>query len=167
MSHGDFHDYVEARWTNLCRFAVLLGSSQQDAEDLVQTSLADCWASWDRIRKSRDVDAYVYRVVINRWRRTRRNGRKESESLRFIGEPATAAFTDSVDDALAVRSALSRLPPDMRVILTLRRLADLSEAQTASVLRIPIGTVKSRLARAQALFLEDPAISSLRTQENR
>jgi RNA polymerase sigma factor (sigma-70 family) len=63
-----------------------------------------------------------------------------------------------------VLMAVNRLSYDHRVVVTLRYLADLSEPQIAQVLSIPLGTVKSRLSRAQASLGRDPGLLEL--QEN-
>ena len=61
--------------------------------------------------------------------------------------PATA---EQNSDALRVREALAQLPSDRRTLLALHYLHDLSVAEIASTLRIPIGTVKSRMHAARA-----------------
>jgi RNA polymerase sigma-70 factor (ECF subfamily) len=56
--------------------------------------------------------------------------------------------------ALAARAALDRLPVDQRSVVVCRVLLDLSTAETAAVLRVSEGTVKSRLSRARAALRE-------------
>lgn len=54
--------------------------------------------------------------------------------------------------------ALRRLTPNHRAVVVLRYYADLSDAQVAAVLGVPVGTVKSRLHRAQRHLLEDQSL---------
>lgn len=119
-----------------------LGCPPGRAEDVVQEALAQCYRSWERVRRSRDVDAYVFTAVMNRWR---------TESRRAHRPVAPIAATGPADDLglrLALEDVLAQLSREHREVLVLRYLADLSEAQTGEVLGIPVGTVKSRTRRA-------------------
>jgi RNA polymerase sigma-70 factor (sigma-E family) len=143
----DFTEYVAARRTVLVRSAVLLGCPQPDAEDVVQTALLRCYRSWRRVQRADHPDAYVYRVLVNTLHDTR--------SRRWQGERPTADLPDHPHETdlatgLAVRRALAAMSAEHREVLVLRYYADLSEADTAAVLDLPRGTVKSRTARALA-----------------
>ncbi len=145
-----FEGYMAARWSGLVRSVVMLGCEPHEAEDVVQTALVRCYAAWDRVSRAEDVDAYVYRTVLNVWAKSRRR--------RWWGEHPTEALPDSsIDDetdaALTrydIERVLGRLTPDHRMVLVLRFIADLSEAEVANVLGLAPGTVKSRTSRAIA-----------------
>src|SRR5262245_15522287 len=81
----DFVEYVEAGQAALVRFAYLLTSDYQAAEDLVQTALAKTYLSWDRLRDRNAVDAYVRRIIVNEnasiWRRAWRRKERPTEVL--------------------------------------------------------------------------------------
>jgi RNA polymerase sigma factor (sigma-70 family) len=62
--------------------------------------------------------------------------------------------SSDLDTALDVRDTLRKLPAQQRAVLVLRNLEDLSEQETAEVLGVPEGTVKSRLHRARQGFRE-------------
>jgi len=144
----DFAGYMAARWPYLVRSLVVLGCDIDEAENVAQTALTRCFASWDRVRRADDVDAYVYRTLVNCWSKSRRRrwwGELPTEVL-----PTTAA-PDEIESVLGrdvIKRALAPLTPDQRVVLALRFVADLTEAEVARTLRIPVGTVKSRVARA-------------------
>lgn len=148
----DYADYVHARRPALVRAAVLLGCPVSDAEDVVQTALVRCYRSWGRVRQAVDPDAYVYRIVVNCLR--------ESRARRWTGEipsellPEMASSRGEISDelirGLVVRRALLALSTEHREVLVLRYFADLSERQLSEVLGVPLGTVKSRTARALA-----------------
>jgi len=146
----DFAEYVAARRSALVRSAVLLGCSLEDAEDLVQVTLTKCLTSWRRVSRAERPDAYVYRVLLNAFR--------DGRARRWHGEIPTTELPDrpmpdvDVATGLAVRCALAALAHDHREILVLRFYADLSERETADVLGVPAGTVKSRTARALSLL---------------
>ena len=138
----DFSAYMGARWTKLVRSAVLLGCSPTEAEDTTQTALARCYASWDKVAAAADMDAYVYRVLVNCFSKSRKRRwwaeRPTEVPLdRYDADPAELAVQRHV-----LRQALKRLAPEHRTVLVLRFTADLSVPQVADVLGIPVGTVK-------------------------
>jgi RNA polymerase sigma-70 factor (sigma-E family) len=160
--HDGFDAYMAARWPTLVRSLVLLGCSPHEAEDIVQTGLVRCLTSWDRVRRADDPDAYVYRTVLNCWAKSRRR--------RWWGEQPTEQLPDAISDDPAdtallrrtVVAALGRLSPDHRTVLVLRFVADLTEVQVAATLGVPVGTVKSRVARA----LSNIQLNDLREEES-
>ena len=72
---AQFEDFMTSRWAGLVRLAFGLTGDRWLAEDLAQTALASAYASWWRVRRADDPDAYVRRILINasksRWRRHR------------------------------------------------------------------------------------------------
>lgn len=157
----DYSTYVSGRWAALVRFAVLLGCSRHDAEDLAQTTLVRCYVSWDKGGRASDRDAYVYHVLLNAratsrrrlWWRERPTGRLPDQQV----EDETAA-TDLTDN---VQRALARLSEQQRRVVVLRYSAVLTERQTADVLGVPAGTVKSRLSRAIAAMADGPDLADV------
>jgi RNA polymerase sigma-70 factor (sigma-E family) len=144
----DFSAYVAARWAALTRVAVYLGCSTAEAEDLVQTTLLGCYRSWSRIRRADRIDAYVHRALLNAFTKSRRRrwrGEVPTADLPHRQEDDHTAHADARADLLR---ALQRLSSEQRAVLVLRFIGDLSEVQTAAALQIPVGTVKSRVARA-------------------
>lgn len=153
-----FDHYVQTRWARLVRSAVLLGADHHAAEDLVQTALARCFLKWDRVIRAEDPDAYVHRVLINTVngaRRRRWTGERPTEDLPDRG---VSPATEEIGQQQALLSALGRLPAGQRETLVLRYYADFTEAQTAAVLGVALGTVKSRCARALAVLAADPTL---------
>lgn len=73
MDHdGDFSAYAAARWGTLVRSAVVLGCSFDEAQDLVQTTLMRCYTKWAKVQRADNRDAYVYRILLNCHRDSRR-----------------------------------------------------------------------------------------------
>lgn len=162
MSTDDeFAEYMRARWRPMLRAAVLLGCSQHEAEDLVQVTFTRCYVKWDKVVRADNRDAYVSRMLLNEFRASRRR--------RWWQERPAAAVPDVVvDDAAtahaeshAVSRALGRLSQPLREAVVLRYYTQLSERETAEVLGIAPGTVKSRLSRALAQLSTDPHIKDL------
>lgn len=123
--------------------AVTLGNDDL-AREAVDEAMTRAYARWDRIRALDNPAGWVFRVSFNWatswWRKVRR----EQGVLTEERHPHTAATDPS---ALAAREALSRLPLAQRAVIVCRVLLDLSTAETADVLGISEGTVKSRLSR--------------------
>jgi RNA polymerase sigma-70 factor (sigma-E family) len=158
----EYKRYVVARYRTLVRAAVLFGCRRQDAEDAVQDALVSCYRAWPRVQAAGDMDAYVYRILVNGiargWRR-RWHGEQPYDE---VPEP------DPLDDpasgisvSQAVRASLRRLGQEQRQVLVLRYFADLTEAQIADVLGVAPGTVKSRSSRAIAALSRDASLGEL------
>ncbi len=147
-----FEEFVAARRAAMLRTAYLLTGSHPDAEDLVQAALINCVPHWKRIadRPEPYVRQVLARESVSRWRRRRW---RESATDR----PADAAAEgDDLDQRETLRRALLALPPRQRAVIVLRYYEDLTEKDTASVLGIAVGTVKSQardgLARLRTLL---------------
>jgi RNA polymerase sigma-70 factor (sigma-E family) len=150
----EYADYVRSAWDGLVRSAVFLGCDLAEAEDLAQTTLVRCYTAWDKVEAADDRAAYVYRMLVNALRDSKRRrwwGERPTEHLPESGA-AGPDHTDAVDTADAVHRALGELTAPNRDVVVLRYFAGLSEAQTATALGIPAGTVKSRLSRSLAML---------------
>jgi RNA polymerase sigma factor (sigma-70 family) len=146
---ADFAAYMAARWPFLVRTLVLIGSPRDEAEDIVQTGLARCYASWDRVRKGGDdVDAYVYRTVLHCWHQSRKRRWWRQAPGQILPEPPVADPTDQVLLRHALEAQLAGLAVEHREALVLRFVAGLDEPQVADVLDVPLGTVKRRVSQA-------------------
>lgn len=152
-----FEDYVVARSAALLRTSYLLTGNRADAEDLLQTTLAKTYLAWDRIRDHEAVDGYVRRTMLNT--RTSFWRRKRPESLYDVlpERPGRDAEADAdLHDALW--TALARLGRRQRAVLVLRYYEELSEAETAALLGVSVGTVKSTASRALAALRRDASL---------
>ncbi|WP_141581678.1 SigE family RNA polymerase sigma factor [Actinomadura sp. WMMA1423] len=144
-----FREFVEARSTALMRLAYLLtGGDQHAAEDVLQTALFKTAARWDDIENP---EAYVRRVMYRQqassWRPAWR--RREAQ-VAVPPEESAPDGTSAVDLKLAVRGALACLTPRQRLVLALRFLEDLPEAEVARILGCSVGTVRSTTHRSLA-----------------
>ncbi len=151
----EFAAYVDARWTRLVRSAVLMGCPAQDAEDVVQAALTQCYVHWRRVRRADNPDAYVHRVVVNTFLTSRRRRWWGETPTETLPEVAETDATVQVDVADAVGRTLARLTAEQRTVVVMRHYAHMSEAQMAEALQVPVGTVKSRLSRALKVLAAD------------
>ena len=82
MSTGpdeEFDGFMRGRWPAMVRLAYALTGDTGHAEDLAQTAFARAYASWGRVRRAGDPDAYVRRIVINAHRSRFRKHRVSEE----------------------------------------------------------------------------------------
>jgi RNA polymerase sigma-70 factor (sigma-E family) len=150
-----FEAFVAARATSLRRTAYLLTQDRHLADDLVQSSLAKAWPAWSRIESS--PEAYVRKIMVNlysHWWRRKWNGELPTETL-----PETSHQDDDVATAHGVRTALARLPRRQRAVIVLRFYEDMTEAETARMLGVSVGTIKSQTSKALARLRVDPAVA--------
>jgi RNA polymerase sigma-70 factor (sigma-E family) len=166
ISGGDvavvgFDDFVAARSTGLLRTAYLLTRDHALAEDLLQTALTKAWFSWSRIQG--DPEPYVRKILVNTfasWWRRKWNGEQAHAD---VPEPEPDGSTP--DDRHDLWTAMGRLPRRQRAVVVLRYVEDLSEAETARLLGISPGTVKSQTSKALAKLRIDPALATETTEE--
>ena len=147
----EFGAFVAARYRALVRTGLLLAGDLGHAEDLVQSALIRTYLAWGRLRDPASAEAYARRTLARLAVRARRRRWHGEAPAGVAPEPphGPAAGPDG-DLAVDVRRALATLPPGQRAVLVLRYLDDLSEAETARLLGVSPGTVKSRAARGLA-----------------
>ncbi len=148
QAREDFRSYVAARSPALLRTAYLLTGHRADAEDLLQTALAKTYLAWDRIREREAVDGYVRRVMVNTQTSWWRRRKVDEYASDVLPERPGPDVTDDLALHESLWAALSGLPKRQRAMVVLRYYEDLTEAQTASVLGVSVGTVKSTTSRA-------------------
>jgi len=148
----EFAAFVAARYRALVRTGVLLIGDSGHAEDLAQSALIRTYLAWARLRDPANAEAYARRTLVRLALRARQRRWTGEIAAGRIPEPgmSTADETGQDDLVLDVRRALATLPAGQRAVLVLRYLDDQSEAETARLLGISPGTVKSRTARGLA-----------------
>jgi RNA polymerase sigma-70 factor (sigma-E family) len=147
---AEFREFMHARWPTMVRLAYGMTGDQGHAEDVAQTAFARAYASWPKVRRTGNPDAYLRRIVVNE---NRNRFRKQRVTERLTDSPPeswTADATGRYDERSALIAALQRLGPRQRAVIVLRYWMDLSEAEAAAVLNCSVGTVKSQASRALA-----------------
>jgi RNA polymerase sigma-70 factor (ECF subfamily) len=144
------------------RVAYVITRSAADAEDATQDGLVKAWRAFGRFRVGEPLRPWLLQIVANEARNRRRSAaRREHLALRAAASGAASGAASSGEAAPSpeeaaldrdrrerLLAALERLPTGGREVLACRYLLDLSEEETAAVLDVPVGTVKSRSARA-------------------
>lgn len=142
-----FRTFVQANGASLLHAARLLTGDHHRGEDLVQTVLTKLYLKWDRIDTPL---AYARKALVSAHiDSTRRKwwGERATETLPEL--PIRDPLTGS-DDRDELRHLLATLNPRERAVVVLRYYCDLPEQETADVLGVPLGTVKSTCSRALA-----------------
>jgi RNA polymerase sigma-70 factor (sigma-E family) len=157
---AEFTAYLAARQPSLLRTAYLLTGDRHQAEDVLQTALAKLYLSWDKVRDRGSLDGYVRRILVNEnnslWRRAWKRREHATDDV-----PESAPHHDAYDEGTAdeLWRLVQTLPRKARAVVVLRYYEQLTEAETADVLGISTGTVKSQTSRALATLRErTPAV---------
>lgn len=152
---AEFTEFMHGRWAQLVRLGYGLTGDQQLAEDLAQTALAKAYASWPRVRRTGNPDAYVRRIMLNA-NHSRFRKRRVAERLTDTlpdgpgADPIGADPIGRQDDRAALVAALLTLPYGQRAAVVLRYWMDMTETEAAAALGCSVGNVKSQASRALA-----------------
>jgi RNA polymerase sigma-70 factor (ECF subfamily) len=132
----------------------------EDALDATQEALLAIARGIGRFDGRSAFSTWAYRVATNAaLDELRRRKRRPLTAVDDLPDPPVTGGEEGVDARLDVDAALGRVQEEFRVAVVLRDLADLDYAEIATVLDVPIGTVKSRVARGREALrseLRDP-----------
>lgn len=138
----------------LRRYARSLVFDNPAADDLVQTTLERALAHWHQFDQRRDLLVWVLSIAHNAHLDQRRRDSRLSvvDPERATADQDAQGGDPGVDVGLRIdlAQALARLSPEQREPLLLVSVEQLTYAECAEVLRIPVGTVMSRVSRARA-----------------
>jgi RNA polymerase sigma factor (sigma-70 family) len=151
-----FESLVETHQQIALRVAFLVVGDRTVAEDVTQEAFVKAYHAISRFREDGVFRPWLLRIVRNEaLNQRRRRGRQERLSLRLANDPVSGGAAPSPETTVitaverqAVIDAVNALSDRYRDVVTHRYLLGLTEAETAATLSIPIGTVKSRTARA-------------------
>jgi RNA polymerase sigma-70 factor, ECF subfamily len=147
----DFEEFYAANYGKVAALVVAVLGNRAEAEDLAQEAFARALARWPRVSSYELPEAWVRQVAM---RLAIDSGRRVRRALRTLPLLQTAARNAEPEpgDALAftaLGSALARIPLREREVIVLYYVADLPVEQIAHERRIPVSTVKARLARGR------------------
>lgn len=145
-----FESLVAPYAQRLYRFLVVRLGDEREARDALQETLLAAWQGLPQLRERDRPWAWLAGIAANK--------AADSARRRAPAVPLTDAEPGYEHGGPSdVASALAKLPHSAREVLLLRYLLRLSESETAAVLGIRVGTVKSRASRARRLLLEELA----------
>lgn len=142
------------RITAVCR---RLTGNEADANDAAQEALLGIVRGLPRFDNQAAFGTWAYRIATNASfdelrRRRRRPDRSLDDPTTGWEPPAPGSHESSVTARLTVQAGLAGLPEEFRAAVVLRDVADLDYSEISEVLGVPVGTVKSRIARGRALL---------------
>jgi len=151
----------------LYRVALQLTRRREEAEDLVQETLLRALPKLRRFEGRAKLSTYLFRALSNLWK-NRLRSKKRSRLVEWFGgrtddedddvstaldpadtQPLPFERMEAAERAAEVRLALERLEPTRRLTLLLREVEEMSYERIAETTGVPVGTVRSRLARAR------------------
>jgi RNA polymerase sigma-70 factor, ECF subfamily len=165
VQNGDkaaFGQLVRMHQKRLFRFIYGLTGSFDQTEDVVQEAFVKAYAAMGSFRTEYDFYPWLSTIARNlTYNFLQREEKKESlDKISEQGFDAASADSDPLDELLDSEgqrrfyAALGSLPTAYRTVFVLRHFEDMDYGQIASYLKIPPGTVDSRLHRARQLLLE-------------
>lgn len=162
----DFELLMKTQGPTIYTLAVRLTGDLTEGQDLAQETFIRAYKSFDQFRGESSFATWVYRICVNLWKNKLRDKSKRSIFQRLCfwrkNEDDEEEFYDPpgvdkpLDGALELeerqrllQNALKQLDPEERAVLILREAEDKPYEEIARLLVIPIGTVKSRIARGR------------------
>ncbi|MDL2234957.1 RNA polymerase sigma factor [Christensenellaceae bacterium OttesenSCG-928-L17] len=156
-----FNQYLEQYGNRIYALCLKLqGGRKEEADDLYQETWLNAYRGFSSYRRDEAFLAWVTKICVNAYRDMLRK-QKRHAAHRYTGGQEPQAVLESIpakseDEAhLAVRDAVEKLPETLKICITLYYFFGSSVEETAATLRIPQGTVKSRLSRARTLLKEE------------
>jgi len=134
-------------------------SNPEDALDAAQEALIAIARRIDTFDGRSKFTTWCYRVATNAALDEARRGNRRPAPVENVAEPRAdgPALDETVADRTDIDAALANLSPEYRAAVALRDLVGLDYADIASILRIPPGTVRSRIARGRAALADQLA----------
>jgi len=166
-----FERQAEKVFPSVLGTALRLTRSREDAEDLAQEAIVRAFDAYDRFDGA-NFKAWMLRIVtnlyINKYRQRQRGPQLGSLDEEGVIEPMSAEsqIPDRVllDETVGaeIEEALAKVPEDFRLAVILSDLEGLSYQEIADITQVPIGTVRSRIARGRSILrkaLEEYALT--------
>ncbi|HET8679493.1 MAG TPA: sigma-70 family RNA polymerase sigma factor [bacterium] len=144
--------------------AYRMAGNEADAKDLAQEAFVRVWRALRRIDPGAALEGWLYRIVSNLYIDLVRRRPKvrmqsldepiatgEGEMARERADPAIDVERTVVEATVdrRIQQALQALPPDLRMVVVLADVEGYAYEEIATMLGVPLGTVKSRLHRAR------------------
>jgi RNA polymerase sigma-70 factor (ECF subfamily) len=148
---------VDAHFDSLWRFLRRLGLSEADTDDAVQEVILVLARKLERVDAKSErsfIFSTAFRVASDMRKRVRRRRETDDELLTELAteSPDPEASADSQRLAVLFDRVLSRLSLELRAVFVLYELEELTMAEIAQALQLPLGTVASRLRRGRETF---------------
>jgi RNA polymerase sigma-70 factor (ECF subfamily) len=148
---NEFARLLEAQIPRLRRYARALTRDLVRADDLVQSCLARAVAKQHLWQPGTDLRAWLFTIMHNQHVNDVRRGVREGNNVELT-EASTLAVESNAVPTLELRdleTAIGKLAPEQRQVILLVGLEGMAYEEVAKVLKVPVGTVRSRLSRGR------------------
>ena len=157
---GEFWDLAQDQTRFLYNVAYKYAGNRYDAEDLVQETLHTAYKNFHQLRDSRKFRSWMFAILRNhflKWQRKKAPGKIDEfeDGIEYLTQletasmrPDTAIAYEKKIEAEAVQSILNKLPEKYKSVLILYYMEESKYQEIANMLSVPVGTVMSRLSRA-------------------
>lgn len=152
---ADFTEFAAAAIGRLRRTAYLMCGDWHRSEDAAQDALVRIYRRWDKLNRQHGLTTYAHKAVVSVVLDQAKRPWRREHSTAEPGEQPRPDSAGAIDDRQLVITALAGIPSGQRACVVLRHYADLSIEDTAQVLGISVGTVKSQTSRGLALLREE------------
>jgi RNA polymerase sigma-70 factor, ECF subfamily len=152
----DFEAAAMPHLAALYRAAKFLVHNPTEAEDLVQDVYLEALKSFHRFEPGTNCKAWLFRILFHRLHHHRRRMLKSSREDTFTDQDTVAAeppVPQEIKDE-DILAALHKVPPAYREIVVMADVEEFSYKEIAEALKLPLGTVMSRLSRGRKLLRE-------------
>ncbi len=148
-----FAEVLRRRQTRVRKFMYRMCRQSALGDDLAQQVFLTAWRSLGRLRSAAAFDGWLKRVMVNVWLQEVRRGKLATVSDVEYAD-AAAAHHDTTAERMDLDAALSTLPTDMRLCVVLAYNEGMAHPEIVSLTGLPLGTVKSHIARGAARLRE-------------
>jgi len=158
----DFEAAAMPHFPDLYRTARSLAQHSSEGEDLVQEVYLEAWKSFHRFEMGTNCRAWLFKILFHRLHHFRRRWAKAAKVEAFEkpedanGIAAETPVPQEIRDE-DILEALGKLPIDFREVVLLADVQEFSYREIAETLKLPLGTVMSRLSRGRKLLRQELA----------
>lgn len=149
MTRESFVDIVLDSEQTLYRVAMSMLKNEKDCEDAVQSAILAAYEKLDTLRNDKYCKTWLVRILINECNRQLRRRGRVADIQEYQAISASSA------EEVEVRLAVERLPMKIRQVVVLYYIEDFSVKEIKDILKIPEGTVKSRLSKGRELLKDN------------
>lgn len=168
-----FSEIVAEQYVSLKRFAISLCQNEFNADDLVSETFLKAFRNFSKLKDEKKVKQWLFRILNNQFISDHRRNKKtveinfgnyENDKFNSFSLFETLSESDFVNEEnpevkfinklsnAEIKDAINELPDEFRVTLTLCDVEDFSYNEISEILNVPIGTVRSRIARARSIL---------------
>ena len=146
MTREEFTNLILDSEQTLYRVAMSMLRNEKDCEDAVQTAILTAYEKLETLKQEQYFKTWLVRILINVCNKQLRSAAKTTELH------DTDITADSAETATEIRMAIESLPVKIRQVVVLYYIEDFSVKEIKSIIKIPEGTVKSRLSKGRTLL---------------